>query len=464
VQSSKLVIIADEGLFPRIKALNLPADIVITGDGVRERSWEIMDLNAMEHEPLSPGLLSVSPEIISAPAQYNAKGYTGDFSTWKGMGLWVESLYEGRDTLDFKYTCKLGAEVDAEPDTLRKIKMIYRYMQKTCRFVGVEIGIGGWQPVTANDVAHFGYGDCKGLANYTKALLKTFGIRSFCVLVQAGRNPVTIAEDFPSNGFNHVILAVPLNKDTVWLECTDMSQPFGYLGSFTDDRFVLLLAADGGIPARTPMYPKGVNTLRTHIDIVIDTSGNAEVVRKSTYKGLQYESVEEFLSMNAEHLKEKAKEIYNMPGLTLTSIQVASAGDFIPEAYETLKVSVKNYASLTGNRIFIPLNPFLDEPGLLNKDPERKNELVLRMPYIDYDTLVLHVPAGFTVESLPQSCNIKNQFGHMESELKAEGSTLKFYRKLEMEKGTYPAAAFNDFVAFLQQINRQDKAKVVLKH
>ncbi|MEI8007311.1 MAG: DUF3857 domain-containing protein [Bacteroidota bacterium] len=463
VQSARLVIKAAEGLFPRVKTMRLPDNFINTGKGTDEESWEISDLKALEYEPLGPGIKNISPVILTAPTVYNVKGYKGDFSSWKSYGLWMWSLYEGRDTLAPEYAAEIQGAVDSEKDTILKVKLIYRYMQKKCRYVSTNVGIGGWQPVEANDVARLGYGDCKGLVNYTRALLKWFGIKSSCALVSSGADKGGILRDFPCNQFDHVILTVPMAKDTIWLECTNPLQTFGFLGSFCGGREVLLLTAGGGVLVRTPSYSKDVNILRTVIDITLDTNGNAEIAKTSVYRGLQYEEVEELLALNPEHLKEKVKDLYDMTGLTLHSIKMESSGDYIPQARESLTVKVVNYASVNGKRMFIPLSRFIDVPQMLKKDTARKTVMILTMPYIDYDTLVLHVPAGFTMESLPQSCNIKNQFGQLISEMKADGSTLKLYRKLEMEKGTYPAAAFNDFVTFLQQINRHDKTKVVLK-
>jgi len=464
IQSAKLTIKASEGLFPRIKTLRLPANTIITGEGTNEESWELKNLEAMDTEPLCPDILDISPLILIAPSKYIVKGYEGDFTTWIGYGQWMLSLYDGRDTLDLKYTDSVRNSVDEEKDTVLKIKKVYQYMQKTCRYVAVNVGIGGWQPEYANNVARLGYGDCKGLVNLMKAMLKRFGIKSICALVSAGPDAGAIISDFPSNQFNHVILAVPLHNDTIWLECTNPEQKFGYLGSFTCSRKSLFLTSGGGVLVRTPSYPKEINTLKSDIRLSMDALGNADVIRTSVYRGLQFEDVEPLLALNPEHLREKAKEIYDIPGLVLNSIQLSSSSDFIPEACEILNVKVRNYASNSGIRMFIPLNRFIDEPEMVKKDTARRNELCLSYPYIDYDTISIHIPDGYVVESLPQSCNIKNQFGHLVSEMKTEGATLKLYRKLEMENGIYPASSFNDFVAFLQQVYRQDKAKVVLKH
>ena len=52
-----------------------------------------------------------------------------------------------------------------------KVKKIYQYMQNKTRYVNVSIGIGGWMPMSPEEVRKKGYGDCKGLTNYMKTML-----------------------------------------------------------------------------------------------------------------------------------------------------------------------------------------------------------------------------------------------------------------------------------------------------
>jgi len=464
IQSSKLSISAPEGLFPRIMTQRLPDNVIISGDSINGKTWEIRDIKAVEHEPLDPGIEQISPLLMAAPTSFTIKSYDGDFSTWKGLGLWRNSLYEGRDSLDSRFIENIRNDVDAEADTLMKVKILYRYMQRTCRYVNTNVGIGGWQPERANDVARLGYGDCKGLVNYTYALLKQFGIKSICTLVRAGANSGMIVRDFPSNQFNHVILAVLFRKDTVWLECTDPIQPFGFLGSFTADRDALFLTGKGGVLVRTPRYPKEVNIEHSAAEIRMDSLGNASISITSSYKGLEFEEVEGLLALNPEHLKEKMKSLLDFPGMTLVSVQLTSGGDFLPQADEKLSLTVKNYASLSGGRMFIPLNRFLEEPPLLKKNQLRRFELVLKESFVHYDTVIIHLPPGFSPESIQPSFHMNTKFGSVASEVGSDGLTVKLCRKLEMEEGSYPSSDFNAFADFLQLVSRYDKAKLVLKH
>ena len=49
-------------------------------------------------------------------------------------------------------------------DTREKIRVLYRYLQQNHRYISVQVGIGGMQPISASAVYTNGYGDCKGLS------------------------------------------------------------------------------------------------------------------------------------------------------------------------------------------------------------------------------------------------------------------------------------------------------------
>src|SRR5690606_19691165 len=112
------------------------------------------------------------------------------------------------------------------PDPKEKAKKIYEFMQAKTRYISVQIGIGGYQPYSAEEVDRLGYGDCKGLTNYMQSLLRVAGIESYYSIVYAGAFKRDIIPDFTSMQGNHVILCLPFKNDTTWLECTDKFSPF----------------------------------------------------------------------------------------------------------------------------------------------------------------------------------------------------------------------------------------------
>ena len=81
-------------------------------------------------------------------------------------------------------------------------------MQRNIRYVGIEIGIGGLQPHTADDVFRNRYGDCKDKATLLRAMLENVGIHSTWVLVDTRRGFVD--PKVPSVDGNHAIAAIEI--------------------------------------------------------------------------------------------------------------------------------------------------------------------------------------------------------------------------------------------------------------
>ena len=148
-------------------------------------------------------------------------------------------------------------------------------MQQKTRYISIQVGIGGWKPMLASEVDRLGYGDCKALTNYTRALLSEVGITSYYAKIYAGRGKrKSLDGNLVSQQSNHVILMVPFERDTTWLECTNQKIPFGHLGSFTDDRDALVITPEGGMLIKTPKIPVEENIQNMSGDLTIQENGD----------------------------------------------------------------------------------------------------------------------------------------------------------------------------------------------
>ena len=133
-----------------------------------------------------------------------------------------------------------------------QIKILYHYLQDETRYVNISIKTGGLKPFPAAFVTEKKYGDCKALTNYMKAMLSHIGITSYYSKIFAADAVKNIDKSFPSQQFNHVILCVPFEKDTIWLDCTSKG-PFNYLGTFTQNRDAYIIKKNSSFFAKTPV-------------------------------------------------------------------------------------------------------------------------------------------------------------------------------------------------------------------
>jgi hypothetical protein len=429
----------------------------------RTYTWSASKIKPIIKEPNAPLLHELTTMVITGPSAFQMDDYTGNMETWQDFGRFVYELKKGRDLLPDNIKDKVHTIGDAITDKRVKIARLYEFMQQQTRYVGVQLGIGGWQPFDAKYVAGNGYGDCKALTNYMYSILKEAGIPSYYTLIKAGRYQQYITEDFPAQQFNHVILSVPLEKDTVWLECTDQTMPAGYLGYFTCNRPALMIDEKGGKLVRTPAYGVKENIQVRKITGTLTEDGNLQIKTNAVYGGLQQDRLHDLIHLlSKEKLKDKLQEEFEFATYDITGFNYQEHIKKIPEVEEKLDINVSNYATITGKRLFIQPNILTKSSTRITPDSTRKYDIVLNYAYTDIDTAEIVLPPGYTAESLPKPANIHSPFGSYISSVTLTDSKLVYYRKLEKNEGRFPAASYADLVKFYEAIYKADRTKVVL--
>lgn len=334
-------------------------------------------------------------------------------------------------------------------------------MQNRTRYVSIQLGIGGWQPFDAQTVNKNGYGDCKALSNYMFALLKAVNIKSHYAIVFAGTDEQNIDVTFPSNQFNHAILCIPAPKDTIWLECTSQTAPFGYIGSFTDNRNVLLITPEGGKIARTTKYT-GKNNIKSSISFIkIDDSGNASGKSEISYKNIFFDQVSSMIGLTFDEMRKSLKAKMEYSNIEFSEIQYSMEKKRFPQATEKIDFTLKNYASVSNQRLFLPLNFIKKEEITLKKSENRKTDFTCPLFGIEKDSLVFEIPENYTPEYLPEKIKIETEFGSYETDIKFENNKLYYFRKTIFEKKKYKAEKYNDFIDFMIIINKKDNEDAV---
>lgn len=465
VQQSAISIIYPPAYTVRYRAFNYKNEPVMT-DGEKGRkilSWQIKDLPAMIYEYASPNWYEMNTVVLFGPTDFSIEKYEGTMSSWKDFGKFIYSLKQGRDQLPDNVKQMVHQLADNISDPKEKIARLYEYMQKNTRYISIQLGIGGWQPFDAKYVATKAYGDCKALTNYMYSLLKEAGINSAYTLIKAGRKANKVIDDFPSQQFNHVILCVPLQKDSVWLECTSQSMPAGYLGDFTCDRYALLVNENGGTLVRTPKYGMKENLEARKIKAVLDEEATLQVKAETSYGGLQQDLYHELInSLSKDKVKEFLHEQLDFATYDIRSFNYRETRSSLPAVEESLDIEVRNYATITGKRLFIMPNIMTRSHRKLSADSARKYEIVLGFEYNDVDSVEINLPAGYTTESVPKDVTISSKFGKYYSSVKYNGTVLYYYRNIEEYGGRFPAADYADLVSFYEAIYKADRNKVVL--
>lgn len=463
IQQSSFVLQFPADYKVRYKSYNYTGEPV-AGTEKRDNllTWSVSEVPAVWKETFSPRLRELTTTVLTGPSDFQMEDYKGNMESWNGLGKFVYELKQGRDELPADVKQKIHAIADNISDPKEKIARLYEYMQKNTRYIGIQLGIGGWQPFDAKEVASKGYGDCKALSNYMYSILKEENIPSYYTLIRAG-NAENINKEFPAQQFNHVILCVPLKNDTMWLECTSQTKPAGYLGGFTCNRSALLIGENGGILVNTPKYSISENLQTRHIKAALDMDGSLKIDANTRYAGLQQDYYHGLMnSYSKEEIKKILHENLDFATYDINSFNYIQEKGNPPAINEKLDISVSNYATITGKRLFVVPNLMNRTARKLNQDSSRKYDIVIDFGYQDIDSVEIDLPSGFTPESVPSPVIIKSKFGNYSSSVTLSNNKLIYYRNIEHFEGHFPASDYTEMAKFYDTIFKADRAKLVL--
>ncbi|WP_025741116.1 DUF3857 domain-containing protein [Aquimarina pacifica] len=464
VEKSSYAIINPNEIPFRIKEKNLENYDIEKKKTSQGLHFSLSDIPTRVSEKLGPSYSELVPKVFIALSDFSLEGIRGSIHDWESMGKWQYSnLISGRDRLP-ESTIQKVSELVADATTKKeKAKRIYEYVQGKTRYVSVQLGIGGWMPMPAADVDRLGYGDCKALTNYTKALLSSQDIESFYTVVYANKRRDIDAE-FASMQGDHVILNIRDEEEDIWLECTSQTLPFNFIGDFTDNRDVLVVKPSGGEIRRTKKYEPEENLLTTESKIILNADKSMVAYIKRVSKGLQYDWHYTIQYQEPKDQKMYYKKHWNyINGLDVNGLKYSDDKDTVAFT-EEINVSCNAFTKKAGNRLLLYPNAFNLDKVELPKYASRKNPLVIDRGYVHKDESILILPDGYIITTLPEKKSLESEFGTYTYALeKINESELKFTKFLKILDGVFPKEKYEEYRKFREEIRKIDQTRIVLK-
>ncbi|MDT0631720.1 DUF3857 domain-containing protein [Rubrivirga litoralis] len=455
------------------------------GEGVRVRSggrdryaWGLADRPAAEAEPFGPPWWDQLPELRLGTDRFEIGDAPGRLDSWDAFGAWYGGLSQDRQALPEAARAAVHQIIEGAATDREKARRLYRHLQQTTRYVSVQLGLGGWQPFDAAYVFERRYGDCKALTNYMQALLAEAGIASDPVLVEAGEHGSALAEDFPDNAFNHVVLRValpdeaelpmrtaPIRTGAAWLECTSPYAAFDHLGAFTEGRPALRVTDTGGELVQTPVSAPDANrTLRT-ATVRLDERGGAEADVAWALRGEpRADALAAFdRTTSAEHAG-VLREVTGLPSLDVLDFDLSGAAERPDEITIGARLRIAHAARRAGGRLLVSLVPFAGAAPALPRVDARTQPVWLGSASAERDTVRFVLPEGYAVHRLPEPVQIVSPAGRYRLEAEtADDGALVVVRELVVETPRLPAEAYDEARTFFAAVARADAEQAVLR-
>lgn len=454
---------ADLGL--RFKEKNLQDYNITKNNSSTSLSYTLEKALPIAPEDLSPSYYSYYPQVLVAMENFSFYGVEGKAKNWLEFGNWInDALLEGRNEVT-EETKQEVLDITANLNSpIEKAKAVFQFVQENTRYISVQVGIGGVQPIPALEVDQLKYGDCKGLTNYTKSLLEVVGVTSYYCVVEAGKEIIDLEDDFASlEQGNHIILAIPTDNETVWLDCTSQLHPFNFIGDFTDNRNVLVVKPNASEIVKTKLYVDSLNYQSTAADVKLNANGSftSKINRKT--RGLQYDN-RFYIERRAN---DKVNEYYKYHWSYINNLEILGYkfhnNKVDVEFTEDIDVEASAYASVSGDRLLFKPNVFNQNSYVPTRYRSRKMPIDISRGYLDEDVFKIEIPKGFEIEAIPENIDIKNKFGEYHFEISTSNNVVTYKRKLLLKKGQYPNTDYKNYRDFRKQISKADNSKIVLK-
>lgn len=434
-----------------------------TSGGISMLVWEAKDLPAAFPESNSGNWRYTMPHVSFNMSKFEYDGYPGDMSSWKTMGLWYNSVVGSNNRLNARYQEDVKTLVAGITDQREKVRKLYNHLQKNFRYVSIQLGIGGFRPFPADFVHEKKYGDCKGLSNYMEACLAAIGIRSYNVWINSGDEDVNLDADFPHDSFDHQILMVPMDKDTIWLECTSSVNDFGHLGSFTENRYGLALTESGGKLVKTPGSKASDNVLVSSSVIKLNAEGEAEIQTAMQCTGQFKYLMIELSRISADEQKAYLLSYFGMKQpdeFTLT--YDARKGDSYVTNIELF--AEKGYEFKAGSKLFFRPRTYKNWTTKLEENKERKQDFYIDYPFTKIDTTIFILPEGFDVETLPSAWKSQFSGGSYESSYWFDKASRKLYAvsRFTLLRHAIQPSAYGEAKKFFDQVLDDGNQKIIL--
>lgn len=447
-------------------------------------TWEVKDIPAVEVEPDMPPWEAIGGRLGLKYFPRDPAMRAKTSGSWTDLGLWYDGLSRSSLASSPDIRKKVADLTSGISDPLGKIQALAQYVQRQIRYAAIEIGIGGLQPHPAADVFAHQYGDCKDKATLLDAMLNEIGVKSYHVLIDTDRG--VVRPEYPSMEFDHVILAIRLDDKIptaslyatinhpklgtlLIFDPTNTYVPFGYLPSYLQNTYAMVVSPDGGTLIKTPLLAPATNRLlRTaKLDLSPQGSltGDVEEIRWGGPAALEREQLLEAPpAKRPKVIEDFVGNFFNT--FLLTSASVENLEKYDDDLVLDYKFVAQNYAKTAGDLLI--LRPrVIGSKGVAIYDGQhgkpRQYPIEFNEATRQDDLFDITLPAGYVVDELPQPVQAQCDYASYKSEIQVAGNTLHYKRTYEVKDIYVPTEKLPEVRNFFRQVAADERSSAILR-
>lgn len=241
-------------------------------------------------------------------------------------------------------------------------------------------------------------GNCADINLMLTAMLRYSGLTAHPVLISTRSNGISF---FPNiSAFNYVITAVEYGNDIILLDATDKFSTPNVL-PFRDLNWIGRLIRKDGTSESIDLMPKKISSKNVSIDYTIEQDGkiSGKVRRQSTdYNAMEVRN--DFENSKEETYLENLEN--NFGKIEISDYKRNNEKDCVLPVVESFSFISNDLTERIGDKIYI--NPMLFFANTKNpfKQENREYPIDFGFPFMEKYNVSIHIPEGFTLETIPQ--------------------------------------------------------------
>jgi len=451
---------------------------------LRENQWQwsLSNVPEVKAEPFMPPAPAIEGRLVLTYFPRDPSMRQKTFDSWRELGTWYGSLAAGRRQLTPDIRQKVAALTSGSKTSLEKIRALAAFAQRDIRYVAIEIGIGGYQPHTAQEVFANRFGDCKDKATLLSTMLREVGIESYYLFIHSRRG-VVVPEYPPSVTFNHAILAIRIPDEVpasavfavknheklgrlLFFDPTDTVTPLGYLPATLQSNYGLLVTEQGGELVELPLLPPAANRLIRVGKMTLNTLGTLtgevqEVRWGEPAISRRYELLEKPGNDRAKVLESFLSRF--LGGFILTRAQVGNLEKYDDNLVLNYSFLADNYAKIAGPLLLVRPRVLGQKSTDLLERKERRYPVEFPAASLEIDTFEIALPIGYEVDELPLPVSVDYGFAAYQSKVEVSGSVLRYSRTYQVKEVLVPIQRLDELKRFYRQIAADERNSAVLR-
>jgi len=434
------------------------------GSKSKEIIYTLKSARNIPNEAHSPSTLKYLPHLLVFVKSYNnGKENIEYFKNQTDVYKWNKKLVNEVENKESELKSILNNIIKNETDSLKMMEKVFYWVQDNVRYIAFEEGIMGYKPAPAEKVCNLLYGDCKGMANLTKTLLKLAGFDAR--LTWIGTDNIPYDNNLPTLAvYNHMICTVIFRGNKYFLDATES--------------YIALNDYAERIQTRPCMIEDGENYINEKIpDLNFERNLQEEFVvykiennllkgsSSNQYSGeVKTDFLRRFNDMRSSNFEIALKNYFasSNANLNASNFKTSDLNDRTKQLKINYDLNIKN-SVIKGskNELFVFMNKD-KELGQLYFDSTRVCDYEFNLKYFITGNYKLECPQGYKAEKLPKAVQIDNDIFSFSLSYIPNGNTIELNKIIKIKTGIISKQDFKKWNEAITQARNFYNAPILL--